>query len=168
MICTLSLWPVSQSVHFPRTVISQALSCDDIPELNKQIIDFVNANMNRKVGRGECWDLAAQALNAYDARWDKRFRYGQEVDPKKDCIYPGDMMQFENIELEYTQGKKHFKEKMAQHTAIIYEIKGTGDFVLADQNTSIHGRKVGLSPMNLKNITKGKYWIYRPVKKKES
>ncbi len=139
-------------------------SCDKVPELNQRIIDFVDKQMNKKVGRGECWDLAAGALNATGATWDKNFGFGKEVDPLKDCVYPGDIMQFTNVTVEYTQGNRTFKETMAQHTAIIYKIKGTGDFVLADQNTTLHGKKVGLSPLTLKNVVDGKYQVFRPVK----
>ena len=28
-----------------------------LPELNQKIIDYVNQNIGKKVGRGECWDL---------------------------------------------------------------------------------------------------------------
>ena len=52
---------------------------------------------------------------------------------------------------------------MAHHTAIIYEVKGKEEFILADQNTGRSGRKVGLSPIEFKNITKGKFKIFRPV-----
>ncbi|MES2680335.1 MAG: hypothetical protein V4635_10640 [Bacteroidota bacterium] len=140
------------------------ISCDKIPELNQKIIVFVDSKMSKKVGRGECWDLAAEALNSVGASWDKDFKFGQEIDPKKDCVYPGDIMQFTNVTVEYAQGNKRFRETMAQHTAIIYKVNGTGDYVIADQNTSMHGKKVGLNPLELKNISKGRYQVYRPVK----
>lgn len=158
---------IFMKLYFFSLIISLVLKpvCDDTPELNKKIIEYVNSQMGKKVGRGECWDLAAGALNSNGASWDKAFKYGREINAKKDCVYPGDIIQFENVTLEYTEGKKMFREKMAQHTAVIYEVKSEGDYRMADQNTSIHGRKVGLSPMNLSHITKGKYHIYRPEKK---
>jgi hypothetical protein len=119
--------------------------------------------MNKKVGAGECWDLAAQALNSVNANWDKNFGFGKEIDVKKDCVFPGDIIQFTNVKIEYSEGNTTFNEEMAQHTAIIYKVKATGDFVMADQNTTKNGRKVGLSPLNLKNIKKGKFQIFRPV-----
>ena len=155
---------VNPEISFPVNERTAYFTCDDTPDLNKKIIDFIKSNMNKKVGRGECWDLAAGALNANGASWDKNFRFGKEVDLKKDCLYPGDIIQFENVELEYSLGNRNYREKMAQHTAIIYEIKGEGDYLLADQNTNIHGKRVGLSPLNLKDIKKGKYIIYQPVK----
>lgn len=139
-------------------------ACDSIPELNKQVIDFVTANIKKKVGRGECWDLAAEALKLINASWDGKYKYGREVFFQNECIYPGDIIQFEGVIVKYKKGDVSYKEEMAHHTAIIYEVKGMGDFILAHQNTEFSGKKVGLSPLELKNITKGKYKIYRPTK----
>src|SRR4051812_49312904 len=97
VLCTFGLWPVSRTIHPPEARFSAIhFVCNDEPELNKKIIDFVNSKMNKTVGRGECWDLAAQALNTTGASWDKNFGFGKEIHLKKDCIYPGDIMQFED------------------------------------------------------------------------
>ncbi len=140
------------------------IECDSIPLLNKQIIDFVKTKIKKKVGRGECWDLAYEALELTKATWDGKYKYGNEMTVEHDCIFPGDIIQFENIVLKYTMDGREYKEKMSHHTAIIYEVKGKGDFILAHQNTSFTGRKVGLSPLDLKNVIKGKFKIYQPVK----
>ncbi|MEI8137771.1 MAG: hypothetical protein WCH21_10650 [Bacteroidota bacterium] len=137
--------------------------CDSIPSLNKKIINFVKTKIGKKVGKGECWDVAAEALNTSGAKWDGNYKFGEEVNYKTDCIYPGDIVQFEGVTIKYEIEKKKFSESMAHHTAIIYEIKGREEFTLADQNTGRSGRKVGLSPIELKNITKGKFKIYRPI-----
>ncbi len=168
LLGTIGIWPAPQvSKHSEAASTASAyLSCGDTPALNQKIIEFVKTKINKTVGRGECWDLAAQALNTTGADWDKGFGFGKEVRPGKDCIYPGDIIQFENVTMEYTRDNRLYKEKMKQHTAVIYEIKSAGDFVLADQNTTQNGRKVGLSPMSLQNITHGKYTIYQPILKK--
>jgi hypothetical protein len=137
--------------------------CNNIPELNKQIVEFVSKSMNKKVGRGECWDLAAAALNSTSADWDKKYGYGKKVDPEKDCIFPGDLIQFEGVKIRYQEGKTIFQEELSHHTAIVYEVKEKGNYVLAEQNTSAHGRKVSIGKIALKNIVKGKYQFYRPV-----
>lgn len=166
IVCSLGLLPLSQHTSAFSDIGPVAVAaCDEVPELNKKIIDYVNTQIGKKVGRGECWDLAANALNTTSAAWDKEFKYGRQVNLKKECVFPGDIMQFEDVVIEYTKGKTMYKEKMAQHTAIIYEVKGEGEYIIADQNTTQHGRKVGLSPLNLKTITKGKYLLYRPEKK---
>lgn len=143
---------------------SSIIKCDDVPALNAAVIDYVKTTINKKVGRGECWDLAAEALNTTGAKWDGNFGFGREVDPAKECVYPGDIMQFTNVTVTYEKDKTMYMEKMQKHTAVIYEVKSADDFTLADQNTGTSGRKVGLHPLQLKNITTGKFKIYRPQK----
>jgi len=137
--------------------------CDSIPELNRKIIDLVDQQIGKTVGRGECWDLAAFVLNQNGAKWDKKFTFGRKIDPKRECVYPGDIMQFEGVKVKYTRGLTVYTETMDHHTAVIHEVKAKGVFVLAHQNTGTSGRKVGFSDLDLKTIVKGKYLIYRPV-----
>jgi hypothetical protein len=137
--------------------------CDTIPELNQKIIELVNPQMGKTVGRGECWDLAAHVLEQTGAKWDGHYTFGRKVDPEKDCIYPGDLIQFEGVKVRYTEGQRVYTETMAHHTAVIYQVKAKGVYILAHQNTGTSGRKVGLSELDLKTIIKGKYMIYRPV-----
>lgn len=142
---------------------AKAYNQDSIPEPNKQIIKYVNSVLGKKVDRGECWDLAYQALTRINAVWDGQFKYGKLLDPQKDSIYPGDIIQFKNVVVKYTEGNTTHTEEMKQHTAIVFQVYGKGDLELAHQNTSFSGRLVGLSKLNLKHISKGKIFIYRPV-----
>lgn len=146
------------------TLFSLTTDCNETFPLNQQIIEFVNSKMNKKVGKGECWDLANEALTLVQAKWDGNLKFGRKLDYKKECIYPGDIIQFEKVKVKYTENKVTYQEAMPHHTAIIYEVKGTGDFVLAHQNTAYTGRKVGISSLNLMNVTGGKITIYRPEK----
>ncbi len=146
------------------TLLSVASDCNEKLPMNEQIITFVNSKMKKKVGTGECWDLANEALNLVNAKWDGELVYGKEVNYLKDCIYPGDIVQFEKIKLKYVENKMTYEESMDHHTAIIYKVNGVGDYILAHQNTAYTGRKVGTSHLNIKDITKGTFKIYRPVK----
>jgi len=152
------------SIVFLPSLLSLTTDCNETLQLNQQIIEFVNSNMNKKVGKGECWDLANEALTLLQAKWDGNLKFGRKLDYKKECIYPGDIIQFEKVKVKYTENKITYQEAMPHHTAIIYEVKGTGDFVLAHQNTAYTGRKVGTSSLNLLNVTGGKINIYRPEK----
>lgn len=136
---------------------------DSIPELNQKIIAYVNTKLNKKVATGECWDVAAEALKYAGATWDGMYKFGREVNYKKETVLPGDIIQFENVIMNYQVGDRKFTEKMAHHTAIIYETKDNSNFTLAHQNNGYSGRKVGLSPLDISTITKGKIKIYRPV-----
>ncbi len=136
-----------------------------IPPLNQKIVAFVTTTIGTKVDRGECWDLAHQALKQNEAIWDWAYEYGQLINPVKETVYPGDIIQFENVEVKYKKGNTTFTETMDHHTAIVYRVIDQDNkiFELAHQNTNFSGRKVGLSEFNLKQVTKGKTMFYRPV-----
>jgi hypothetical protein len=134
-----------------------------IPEMNKQIIEYVNSVMGKKVDRGECWDLANKALILVKADWDGKFTYGKLLNPKKDSIYPGDIIQYKDVVVKYTKGNVQYKETMKQHTAIVYKVISKGNYEVAEQNTAYAGKKVSIGKLNLEYIEKGKVYIYRPV-----
>ena len=137
------------------------------PELNKKILKYVKSVEGKKVDRGECWDLANQALILVNADWDKAFVYGDKLDPKKDVIFPGDLIQFDDIKIQYTEGNATYTETMGQHTAIVYKVLGDGIFEIAHQNTGFSGRKVGISKLNINYIIKGDIYFYRPTLKRK-
>jgi hypothetical protein len=147
-------WPVSAGTT----------TSDTLPELNQKIISFVDSKMKKKVGRGECWDLAAEALNIAGAKWNGKLKFGRLLDLKKEGIIPGDIIQFEGVKIKYEQGGARYREILNHHTGIIYTVKGSTQFEMANQNTAQHGRKVGLSYIDLDQVTSGRYFIYRPEK----
>lgn len=138
-----------------------ALPCDSTPLLNQHIITFVKTHLNKRVGRGECWDLAAEALNTHKAKWDSRYGYGTKIDYKTECIYPGDIMQFERVIIEYEVEGGMMREEIPHHTAVVYEVKSAGQFIIAHQNYN-NKKKVILIPLSMQNIKRGKATIYRP------
>ena len=140
-----------------------SFTCDDVPPINRRVQSFIRANLGKRVGRGECWDLAAQALNTVGAKWDGAFGFGKPVDPQKDCIYPGDVIQYTGVRVHYQKGNTFYEEEMDQHTAMVYEVRAKGSFVVAEQNTNRLGRRVGLSDLDLGNVSRGKVEFYRPV-----
>ena len=161
LITILSLSFKNDSLSFENRTLT---ICDSLPDLNKTILDFVKTKIGKKTGKGECWDLAAEALNLVKAKWNGSYEFGKEVNYKQDCIFAGDIIQFEGIVVKYTVNKQEYIEKFPHHTAIIYEVKSKDEFILAHQNTSNFGKKVGLSSINLKTISKGKFKIFRPFK----
>ncbi len=134
---------------------------DSLPELNQKIIAFVDSKMKKKVGRGECWDLAAQALNTAGATWNGKLKFGRLLDLKTETILPGDIVQFEGVKIKFEKEGAKYKQILNHHTGIIYSVKGPRQFEMANQNTAQHGRKVGLSFIDLEQVTSGRYYIYR-------
>ncbi|HSH51510.1 MAG TPA: hypothetical protein VK982_07275 [Bacteroidales bacterium] len=149
-------------------ISTQLLALKKIPELNRQIVEYVKTVIGKKVDRGECWDLANQALQKVDADWDRSFVYGNAVDPKKEEIFPGDIIQFENVVIKYKKENAYYTETMGQHTAIVYKVKKKGVFEIAHQNTQFSGRKVGISTLDINTVVDGKIYFYRPTKKRNS
>lgn len=136
--------------------------CDSVPKLNQEILKIASSMIGKKVDRGECWDLAALVLNQTNAKWDKKLNYGKAL-KKGECFSVGDIVQFENIEMQHQVGNKIMVEKMPHHTAIIYKVINENEVVLIHQNTSYTGKKVGTSSFWFKDVKKGTYTIYRPI-----
>ncbi len=143
----------------------QTILLKNIPSINKTIISYVETVIGKKVDRGECWDLANQALIKVNANWDGQYKYGKRIFPQKDTIFPGDIIQFENVIIKYQKGNTIYTEKMKHHTAIVYNVLGKGYYEIAHQNTQFSGHKVGISELKLSNITNGKIYFYRPFTK---
>lgn len=142
--------------------ISATAQTDSIPPLNQEVLVYVQSVIGKQVDRGECWDLANQALTLADAKWDKIYVYGRPVNYQTEAVYPGDIVHFKGAVIKRTEGFTTITETMEQHTAIIIKVYGKGVYELAHQNTSFSGRKVGTSPINIEGLIKGDIIIYRP------
>jgi hypothetical protein len=141
-----------------------------IPDINNKIVRYVDSVIGMQVDRGECWDLAAAAIDYAGAYLDRSsqksiYVFGRKINPSQDEVFPGDIIQIENVKLEYTNGDMIYTENMAHHTAIIYEVLSEGHYKIAHQNTSFSGRKVGISELKMETVKKGKIIFYRPYRK---
>ncbi|MCC7502771.1 MAG: hypothetical protein IT229_09595 [Flavobacteriales bacterium] len=136
--------------------------CDSVPVINQRVVAFVNDHAGKRVGTGECWDLAAQGLTKAGATWDGAYGFGRRVDPLKECVHPGDIIRFQGVLLRQTTETSTHEERMSEHTAVIMQVKGPGMYRLGHQNMGSSGRKVGFSDIDVQYIVKGKCTIYRP------
>jgi len=123
----------------------------------KKILAFCDSNKGKKVGKGECWDLAKEALNSAEATWTPPYAFGKEL-KKKDLILAGDIIQFEKVTIEYPDGA--WKD-LPHHTAIIYKVVEGQKLIVAEQNAN-GKRFVIFSEIDLSYVKKGKFTIYRP------
>ena len=134
-------------------------------ELNDKIIEYVNKVIGSKVGRGECWDLAQEALDENLADWTRPVNFGLPLNPAGDEIKAGDIIQFRSIKItEHLPGGVTRYESLGSpdHTAVVYEVLGKKHYIVAHQNVR-GNRNVTTGEINLSKVTGGKYWIYRPV-----
>lgn len=134
-----------------------------VPAVNQRIVAFVHDREGQMVGRGECWDLAAEALNASGAKWDGRYGFGKVVDWRKEEVLPGDIVQFENVEVEHRAADVIRRERYSVHTAVVMDVHGRGDYTMAHQNVVPVGRKVGLSGLRMADVRSGKLLFHRPL-----
>lgn len=134
-----------------------------IPALNQRIVDHVRAQEGKQVGRGECWDLAADALNATGAKWDGQYGFGRMYNPKKEPMAVGDIIRFQNVNMERrtTEGTERFS--FMEHTAVIVEVKSTDEFVIMHQNFGPAGRKASTLLIRPSEMVKGRLLFHRPV-----
>jgi len=135
--------------------------CDSIAPLNTSIISWVSTQVNKKVGTGQCWDLAQQALNKSGATWDGGYGFGKPLG-KNECIMPGDIIQFEKVKAKRMIDGREFVEDFPHHTAIVYEVLNKDQIKLIHQNTGYNGKKVAISDFFFSSVKSGKYTVFRP------
>jgi hypothetical protein len=145
--------------------LQTGLAFVNLPDLNQKIVEYVETVIGQQVDRGECWDLAFQALTRNNAKWDGQYKYGKEYNVKREKVLPGDIIQFKDVKVQYREGNTIYTETMAHHTAIVYKVSEDGVLELAHQNTGFSGRTVGLSKLDLSTVKSGRMWFYRPVTK---
>ena len=103
--------------------------------------------------------------NKAKEKLNKLFGFGKKkdevkIDPKKDTILPGDIIQFKNVKMADNKGQTW---SFSTHTAIVYKVIGKGVYQVAEQN--VNGiRKVKIDDLNYNNLKSGKMIFYRPTK----
>ena len=133
--------------------------------LNDRVLAYVKGVIGKTIGSGECWDLAQEALDANGADWSRPVNYGMLLDPARDRIAPGDIIQFKSVRLRtnLTGGGMMYRTIGApDHTAIIMRVEGEKKYTLAHQNSD-GKRYVITSEVDLNGMITGTYWIYRPM-----
>lgn len=131
-----------------------------LPIVNQKIVEYCKKQEGKKVDRGECWDLAAFALNDANANWKPPFNFGTKYDFRKDSILAGDIIQFENVEFK----GENYSMAMPHHTAIVFEVLADKKCVIAHQNFA-GKRKVQFTEANFADVKKGSLQFYRPISK---
>jgi hypothetical protein len=134
-------------------------------DISGRVLAHVNSVMGKTVGSGECWDLAQEALDAAGADWIRPFKFGLPLDPIRDEIRAGDIIQFRSVRMVkmLKNGGKMFHTLGApDHTAIIIGVEGKKKYRLAHQNSN-GKRYVITSEVDLNDMVSGTFLIYRPV-----
>lgn len=133
-----------------------------LPVLNQRIVDHVRVQEGTQVGRGECWDLAADALNATGAKWDGQYGFGRMYNPKKEPMIPGDILRFQGVTMERNVGTGVERFSFMEHTAVIIEVKVPDEIVIMHQNFGPSGRKASRLLIRPSEVVKGRLLFHRP------
>lgn len=134
------------------------INAQELPKVNQDILDYCEHQMKKKVGNGECWTLAKEALNHAKADWTSPTNYGDIIDLNITTILPGDIIQFENVRVERADG---YWFEFPHHTAVVQEVLSEGKLVMLHQNFS-GVKKVDKFELDLKDVVKGELAFYRP------
>ena len=128
-----------------------------ISEVQREVINFAADNIGKKIGRGECWDLADQALRAAGAEPPKGYSFGDRIPLNE--IQPGDILQFTSARFD----DPGYWTIMGtpNHTAVVHAVGDTRAFIL--QQNFDGKRYVTTYDLNLNNQTSGQIEAFRPV-----
>jgi hypothetical protein len=131
--------------------------------LNRRVMAFAAQHFGKQVGNGECWTLAAQALEAAGALPAEGYTFGRELTGNEEW-WPGDIIQFTKCKFkENFPGGRHtiIEAGSPNHTAI-YGGQQNGMSMIAQSN--YNGKKtVAVMYIDLKSLVSGKYQVFRPV-----
>lgn len=126
---------------------------------NRLVWEYCHKWRGYKIGNGECWTLAASALNDSGCRPAYGYTYGDRVDLDS-LLIPGDLIQIEGVSI---RGPDGLSISMGHHTAIIHQNLGGGLLQLIHQNGPPLGRYVGLLQVALRSQASGVIMPYRPI-----
>lgn len=132
------------------------------PELNVAVANFAVDHLTKKVGNGECWTLAKQALVAAGAQPPSGYVFGRELTYGEPWL-PGDILQFTNCQFVDVQPNRRSTTTLGtpNHTAIVYSV-ANGNVVILQQNVN-NDKHVQTQTLNFSNMVSGNLIVYRPI-----
>lgn len=127
------------------------------PPANRRMITWIEQQMGKKIGRGECTDLATEALKQVGATVLGGYVWGKEL-PAGTTPLPGDVIQLEDAQIG-TRTTVH-------HTVVVWEVLGPRHVRVLHQNWAggkEEGRKVGPGAYDFTRLKDGEVHMFRPI-----
>ena len=131
--------------------------------LNQRIVDYVYKHMGQQVGNGECWTLAASAMEEAGAREPQGYDFGHELSENEDW-QPGDIIQFTSCVFKQSLpggGWQIFQAGSPNHTAVFLG-RRDGKVLIGQQNV-LGNKTVSTMLLDFKCLMSGKYKVFRAV-----
>jgi hypothetical protein len=141
--------------------------------LNQKVLEYARGKFDQQVGRGECWDLAEEAVTKSGGESSTKltgvngkafetadYKWGTPVELKD--AQPGDVLQFNGHSFEVktttSAGWTSEEQNRGHHTAIVEENLGDGRLRILEQHTRPPGetevsKKVQRREIFVKNAT---------------
>ena len=131
--------------------------------LQEPILEYLDDNLGKTIGRGECWDLIDRMLNSMSADRQTGIINGMLLDIENDEILSGDILYFNSVNIATcpdlsmweTIGNPH-------HFAVVYRVNSKKNYMVFHQNVEGQ-REVISSNVNLNRMLSGCVKAYRPV-----
>ena len=108
--------------------------------VNQAVLKYAAAQVGKKVGNGECWTLAAEALKAAGAKHAKRVHLRPQAGQDGDPVQPGDVMQFTSCQVQGgrchsgTGGRWSVSLGFPNHTAVVKAVISPTKYKILQQN----------------------------------
>ena len=153
--------------------------------LGAQVVSFAEGKSGQRVGDGECFALADQALKKAGARSaadfgsltdEADYKWGAQVSLAD--VKPGDIVQFRDYAFTRREEKEdgswqERSEQRPHHTAIVKSVDGNGLVTVLEQNSpkrsAVHRIQLGFASTSFTRdattvtiTTSGSVWFYRP------
>lgn len=157
----LTVWRVdsdspswSKSVELPKEAFDLIAN---VPELNRKVVEFCRQNFDKKVGSGDCAQLATLSLAAAGAKRQGIYTWGRELD-EREPLLPGDCLQLELVEMKAPKFSRGFHH----HTAVVEEVR-PNEIVVFHQNVRPKGEIVQRDTWPKAAFKGGNAIAYRPT-----
>ena len=132
------------------------------PDLNVRVANYAVEHLGQKVGNGECWTLAKEALVSAGAQPPRLYEFGRELASNEPRL-PGAILQFSQCQcVDVKPGRRSTCTLGSpNHTAIVYSI-ANGLVTILQQNVN-GDKRVQTQTLNFSNMTSGTVKVYCPV-----
>ncbi len=133
--------------------------------LNRRIMAFAAHNFGKQVGNGECWTLAADALQEAGGMPPQDYVFGRAL-ARNEQWWPGDIIQFTKCRFKESlpgPGNRHMiiTAGAPNHTAI-YGGQENGSSMIAQQNNN-GVKRVSVMYLDFDTLVSGNFNVYRPL-----
>ncbi len=161
------------------TACPDAIAWDEaaMTGLNRSVVTFARGKLGQRVDRGECTDLADQALRGAGAKTayqlgplglDANYVWGTLVSTITAAnktaagILPGDILQYRDVSQSVDIGAFVWSSHALHHTSVVKAVSADGQHLCVFEQNANGRRTVGTGYLSLAGLTAGTLWVYRP------